>query len=297
MKKIGVIGLGNMGMGIAKNLIKAGYETTGFDLRDSCIKELVHNGGKAAESVEKVGEICDVAFVMVMNGAQVKDVVTKLSPGLKDKGTIVITATITPEEVKNAYKIAQKNNIKMIDSPVSGGLQGAHEGTLTLMSAAENEVLNNCKNILESISKDIFHVGINIGDGQTVKASLQVFIGATFTAIFESLVLGAKAGIDGKTLYDVFSSSGVSSPLFKNCAKLIMDRKFENTGSHISTMYKDLGISMDMAKQNGVPMFTAAAAFELFQAGISMYPEGDNWSIVKLLEKMADTKVEWKNNN
>ena len=297
MKKIGVIGLGNMGMGIAKNLIKAGYETTGFDLRDSCIKELVHNGGKSAESVEKVGEICDVAFVMVMNGAQVKDVVTKLSPGLKDKGTIVITATITPEEVKNAYKIAQKNNIKMIDSPVSGGLQGAHEGTLTLMSAAENEVLNNCKNILESISKDIFHVGINIGDGQTVKASLQVFIGATFTAIFESLVLGAKAGIDGKTLYDVFSSSGVSSPLFKNCAKLIMDRKFENTGSHISTMYKDLGISMDMAKQNGVPMFTAAAAFELFQAGISMYPEGDNWSIVKLLEKMADTKVEWKNNN
>jgi len=293
MKKIGVIGLGNMGMGIAKNLIKAGYETTGFDLRDSCIKELVHNGGKAAESVEKVGEICDVAFVMVMNGAQVEDVVTKLSPGLKDKGTIVITATITPEEVKNAYKIAQKNNIKMIDSPVSGGLQGAHEGTLTLMSAAENEVLNNCKNILKSISKDIFHVGINIGDGQTVKASLQVFIGATFTAIFESLVLGAKAGIDGKTLYDVFSSSGVSSPLFKNCAKLIMDRKFENTGSHISTMYKDLGISLDMAKQNGVPMFTAAAAFELFQAGISMYPEGDNWSIVKLLEKMADTKVEW----
>ena len=293
MKKVGVIGLGNMGMGIAKNLIKDGYETTGFDLRESCLKELINNGGNAAESVEKVGEICDVAFVMVMNGAQVEDVVTKLSPGLKNKGTIIVTATITPEEVKKAYKIAQKSNIKMIDSPVSGGLQGAHEGTLTLMSAAEDEVLNDCKAILESISKNMFHVGNNIGDGQTVKASLQVFIGATFTAIFESLVLGAKAGIDGKTLYDVFSSSGVSSPLFKNCAKLIMDRKFENTGSHISTMYKDLGISMDMAKQNGVPMFTAAAAFELFQAGISMYPEGDNWSIVKLLEKMADTKVEW----
>ena len=293
MKKVGVIGLGNMGMGIAKNLIKDGYETIGFDLRESCLKELINNGGNAAESVEKVGEICDVAFVMVMNGAQVEDVVTKLSPGLKNKGTIIITATITPEEVKKAYKIAQKSNIKMIDSPVSGGLQGAHEGTLTLMSAAEDEVLKDCKSILESISKNMFHVGINIGDGQTVKASLQVFIGATFTAIFESLVLGAKAGIDGKILYDVFSSSGVSSPLFKNCAKLIMDRKFENTGSHISTMYKDLGISMDMAKQNGVPMFTAAAAFELFQAGISMYPEGDNWSIVKLLEKMADTKVEW----
>ena len=294
MEKIGVIGLGNMGMGIAKNVIKNGYsETMGYDLRDSCLTELKKNGGDAAESVEKVGESCDVVFVMVMNGEQVKDVVTKLSPGLKNRGAIIITATITPEEVRVAHKIAQKNNIKMIDSPVSGGLQGAHEGTLTLMTAAENEVFDKYKPILESISKNMFHVGVNIGDGQTVKASLQVFIGATFTAIFESLVLGSKAGIDGKILYDVFSSSGVSSPLFKNCASLIMDRKFENTGSHISTMHKDLGISMSMAKQNGVPMFTAAAAYELFQAGISMYPEGDNWSIVKLLEKMSDTKVEW----
>jgi 3-hydroxyisobutyrate dehydrogenase-like beta-hydroxyacid dehydrogenase len=293
MEKIGIIGLGNMGMGIAKNVINSGYSTTGYDLRDSCLKELIKNGGEAAESVEKVGETCDVVFVMVMNGEQVKDVVTKLSTGLKDRGVIIITATITPEEVRVAHKIAQKNNIKMIDSPVSGGLQGAHEGTLTLMTAAENEVFDKYKPILESISKNMFHVGVNIGDGQTVKASLQVFIGATFTAIFESLVLGSKAGIDGKILYDVFSSSGVSSPLFKNCASLIMDRKFENTGSHISTMHKDLGISMNMAKQNGVPMFTAAAAYELFQAGISMYPEGDNWSIVKLLEKMSNTKVEW----
>ena len=293
MKKIGVVGLGNMGMGIAKNLIKNEFDTTGFDLRDSCLEELKDSGGSVASNVEDIGKVCDVVFIMVMNGNQVKDVVAKLSPGLKDDGTIIVTATITPEEVRSAYEIAKKNNIKMIDSPVSGGLQGAQEGTLTLMSAADKNVFNNCKEILKSISRDIFHVGKNIGDGQTVKASLQVFIGTTFTAIFESLVLGSKAGIDGKILYDVFSSSGVSSPLFKNCAKLIMDRKFENTGSHISTMYKDLGISVGMAKEIGVPMFTAAAAFELFQAGISSYPDGDNWSIVKVLEKMSNTKVNW----
>jgi 3-hydroxyisobutyrate dehydrogenase-like beta-hydroxyacid dehydrogenase len=293
MEKIGVIGLGNMGMGIAKNVIKNGYEVTGYDLREACLKELVSHGGEAAVSVDQVGQVSDVVFVMVMNGNQVKDVVTQLSPGMKDNGTIIITATITPEEIKDTYKIALENNIKMIDSPVSGGLQGAHDGTLTLMTAAENSVFKDCERILKSISKNTIHVSQEIGAGQTVKASLQAFIGATFTAIFESLVLGSKAGIDGKILYDVFSTSGVSSPLFKNCAKLIMDRKFENTGSHISTMYKDLGISMDMAKKNGVPMFTAGAAFELFQAGISMYPEGDNWSIVKLLEQMAGTEVKW----
>ncbi|MBT6982410.1 MAG: NAD(P)-dependent oxidoreductase [Candidatus Marinimicrobia bacterium] len=293
MENIGVIGLGNMGMGIAKNVIKNGYKVTGYDLREACLKELVSHGGEAAVSVDQVGQVSDVVFVMVMNGNQVKDVVTQLSPGMKDNGTIIITATITPEEIKDTYKIALENNIKMIDSPVSGGLQGAHDGTLTLMTAAENSVFKDCERILKSISKNTIHVSQEIGAGQTVKASLQAFIGATFTAIFESLVLGSKAGIDGKILYDVFSTSGVSSPLFKNCAKLIMDRKFENTGSHISTMYKDLGISMDMAKKNGVPMFTAGAAFELFQAGISMYPEGDNWSIVKLLEQMAGTEVKW----
>ncbi len=72
-----------------------------------------------------------------------------------------------------------------------------------------------------------------------------------------------------------------------------MDRKFENTGSHIATMYKDLGISMNLARRNGVSMFTVAAANELFQASIAMYPEGDNWSIVKLLEQIADTEVTW----
>ena len=293
MEKIGVIGLGNMGMGIAKNILKDGYKVTGYDLREACLNELVSHGGEAAVSVDQVGQVSDVVFVMVMNGDQVKDVVTQLSPGMKDNGTIIITATITPEEIKDTYKIALENNIKMIDSPVSGGLQGAHDGTLTLMTAAENSVFKDCEKILKSISKNTIHVSQEIGAGQTVKASLQAFIGATFTAIFESLVLGSKAGIDGKILYDVFSTSGVSSPLFKNCAKLIMDRKFENTGSHISTMYKDLGISMDMAKQNGVPMFTAGAAFELFQAGISMYPDGDNWSIVKLLEQMAGTEVKW----
>ena len=293
MENIGVIGLGNMGMGIAKNVIKNGYKVTGYDLREACLKELVSHGGEAAVSVDQVGQVSDVVFVMVMNGNQVKDVVTQLSPGMKDNGTIIIPATITPEEIKDTYKIALENNIKMIDSPVSGGLQGAHDGTLTLMTAAENSVFKDCERILKSISKNTIHVSQEIGAGQTVKASLQAFIGATFTAIFESLVLGSKAGIDGKILYDVFSTSGVSSPLFKNCAKLIMDRKFENTGSHISTMYKDLGISMDMAKKNGVPMFTAGAAFELFQAGISMYPEGDNWSIVKLLEQMAGTEVKW----
>ena len=293
MKKVGVIGLGNMGMGMAKNLIKSGFSVIGFDLDDKRLLKLKENGGSTATSTVQVGEETDAVFVMVMNGEQVKAVVADLATGLKDRGTIILTATITPEEAQEAYSIADIEGVAMLDSPVSGGMDGAHNGTLTLMTAGKKSVFNDCIKILEAVSSNIFHVGEEIGEGQTVKASLQAFIGASFTAIFESLVLGSKAGIKGQTLYDVFSASGVGSPLFKNCADLIMDRKFKNTGSHISTMYKDLGISLDMAKKNGVPLFTAGAAYELFQAGISMFPDEDNWSIVKLLEQISGTEVHW----
>jgi len=293
MKKVGVIGLGNMGMGMAKNLIKSGFSVIGFDLDDKRLRKLKENGGSTATSTVQIGEETDAVFVMVMNGKQVKAVVADLATGLKDRGTIILTATITPEEAREAYSIADLEGVVMLDSPVSGGMDGAHNGTLTLMTAGKKSVFNDCIKILEAISSNIFHVGEEIGEGQTVKASLQAFIGASFTAIFESLVLGSKAGIKGQTLYDVFSASGVGSPLFKNCASLIMDRKFKNTGSHISTMYKDLGISLDMAKKNGVPLFTAGAAYELFQAGISMFPDEDNWSIVKLLEQISGTEVHW----
>ena len=293
MKKVGVIGLGNMGMGMAKNLIKSGFSVIGFDLDDKRLQKLKENGGSTATSTVQVGEETDAVFVMVMNGEQVKAVVADLVTGLKDRGTIILTATIRPEEAREAYSIADIEGVAMLDSPVSGGMDGAHNGTLTLMTAAKKSVFDDCIKILEAVSSNIFHVGEEIGEGQTVKASLQAFIGASFTAIFESLVLGSKAGIKGQTLYDVFSASGVGSPLFKNCADLIMDRKFKNTGSHISTMYKDLGISLDMAKKNGVPLFTAGAAYELFQAGISMFPDEDNWSIVKLLEQKSGTEVHW----
>jgi 3-hydroxyisobutyrate dehydrogenase-like beta-hydroxyacid dehydrogenase len=293
MKKVGIIGLGNMGMGMAKNLIKSGFSVIGFDLDDKRLLKLKENGGSTATSTVQVGEKTDAVFVMVMNGEQVKAVVSDLVTVLKDRGTIILTSTITPEEAREAYAIADIEGVAMLDSPVSGGMDGAHNGTLTLMTAAKKSVFDDCIKILEAVSSNIFHVGEKIGEGQTVKASLQVFIGASFTAIFESLVLGSKAGIKGQILYDVFSASGVGSPLFKNTAALIMDRKFKNTGSHIFTMYKDLGISLNMAKKNGVPLFTAGAAYELFQAGISMFPDEDNWSIVKLLEQVSGTEVHW----
>ncbi len=294
MKKIGLIGLGDMGIGMAKNILNNEFELMGFDLREERLQMLSQLGGKPAASCREVAENSDAVFVMVLNGKQVQEVILGeqgLLEGLKLGSTIIISATINPSEVKAVEAPVLEKGMKLIDTPVSGGKSGAENGTLTMMAAAKKEVFEDCKSVLDAVGQNIFHVGEEIGTGQTVKASLQALIGASFTAIFESLVLGVKAGVKAETLYEVFSTSAVGSPLFKNAAKLIMERRFKDTGSHIGTMYKDMGISMNMAKEVGAAMFTASAAYELFRAGMSLFPDEDNWSIVKLLEQIAGTEV------
>jgi len=296
MRKVGFIGLGDMGMGMATNLLKQGFPLTGFDLRESRLEELEKIGGKRAGSCREVGEASDTVFVMVLNGNQVNQAIfgdDGLTEGLKPGSTIVISATIHPFEVRALEAPLAEMGIHLIDTPVSGGKSGADDGALTMMTAAKAEVLEENREVLDAVTKNIFHVGEEIGQGQTVKAALQALIGTTFAAVFESLVLGASAGVKGETMYEVFGSTGVSSPLFKGCAKLIMERKFKDTGSQIATMYKDLGITMALSKETGAAMFATAAAYELFRSGISLFPDEDNWSIVKMLEQIAGAEVHW----
>ena len=294
MKRVGIVGLGDMGIGLAKNILKHGFELTGFDLRPERLKMLAELGGKPAASILDVANNADAVFVMVLNGPQAKAVVLGeggLIVGLRPGCAVIVSATILPSEVRELESPLAAKGIHLIDTPVSGGKSGAENGTLILMTAAKPAVLEEFRPVLESISQKIFHVGDEVGIGQTVKGALQALIGSTFTAIFEALVLGVKAGAKAETLYEVFGATGVGSPLFKGCAKLIMERRFKDTGSQMTTIYKDLSITMAMAKENGVAMFTTSAAWELFRAGLSLFPGEDNWAAIKLLEQIAGVEV------
>ncbi|MCP4614684.1 MAG: NAD(P)-dependent oxidoreductase [Planctomycetes bacterium] len=296
MKKVGIVGLGDMGSGMAKNIMKNGFSLTGFDLSETRMTELKEAGGTPAANCRQVAKNSDTIFVMVLNGNQVKQVVLGeggLLEAAKPGTTIIISATIKPAEIRELVSLVAEKGINLLDTPVSGGKPGAENGTLTVMASGKTEVLEDNRAVLDAISKVIFHVGEEIGQGQTVKASLQAMIGTVFSAIFESMVLGAKAGVKGETLHKVFSASGINCGLYQNCSKLILDRKFKDTGSQIATMYKDLGISVDLARETGVPLFATAAAFQLFQSGISKFPDEDNWTCVKVLEDIAGTEVKW----
>jgi len=134
-------------------------------------------------------------------------------------------------------------------------------------------------------------VGDAPGMGQTVKACLQSLIGCIVSATFETAALAAKAGVPGQVLHDVVSTSGAGCGVANTALVNIIDRRFGGTGSHIGTMYKDLTIVLDMARELGVPLFTAAIAMQLFQAGKTRHPDGDNWVVTRVLEDIIDAEL------
>lgn len=294
MEKIGIIGLGNMGMGMARNILGKGFNLTVFDVQPDKVDEIIKLGAWAAGSPREVGARSEIVFIMVLNGAQVKEVVTKkdgLLEGLVPGSAIVCTATIGRSALIEVAEVAAAAGVDFLDSPVSGGRMGAEAGSLTMMVGGKKEVLERCENVMKAVGKNIYHVGDEPGMGQTAKSALQVFIGSSYGGIFEGLVLGTKAGIKPEALFRIFSTSVAGSALVKNTIKHILARSFQGGGSCIKTMYKDLGNSLLLAQENGVPMFTASAVYQLFQAGHALRPEEDNWTIIKILEEIAQTEV------
>lgn len=292
MATVGIIGIGDMGSGIANNLMKNGFDVKGFDLNEQRLAAFENSGGIACKTVAEVGQSSDAVFVMVMNGDQFNEVVFGKggTKGLADtmaKGTVIaLTATIKPKEAVAVWDRLKQTGIEMIDSPVSGGRPGADGGTLTLMAAGSAAAMEKARAPMEAISGTIHNVGEEIGRGQTVKACLQSLIGSIFSGTYEATALAAKAGVPGQVIYDVFSTSAAGCGIVNGSIQNIMDRKFEDTGSHINTMHKDLTISLDFAMDLGVPLFTASTAMQMFQAGRARFPDGDNQSVAKVSEEI-----------
>ncbi len=294
MKTTGVIGLGDMGSGLAKNLITNGFETFGLDLDAERVAAFTAMGGKATKTAAQMGAACDAVFVMVMNGEQAKDVILGcdgLISHMAKGAAVILTATIKPSEAKYIAKAMHGSGIHLIDAPVSGGFPGAQSGNLTMMAAAPDPVLDEFQTVMEAVSATIHRIGQTGGEGQTMKACLQSLIGSIFSATFEAAVLAAKAGISGEHLFNVISTSGAGCGVANTALENIIDRRFAGTGSNINTMHKDLTIALNLAEQLEVPMHTASSAMQIFHAGKSKYPDGDNWACTRVIEDIVGAEL------
>jgi putative dehydrogenase len=266
--RVGVIGLGSMGMGAALNLLRKGHATTGCDVRGEARTAFSAAGGAAVASPDALPDDLEAVVVFVVNAAQTEAVLFGEQGCLARlrKGAVVLCcATIAPGAAKALGERIEQAGFLMLDTPVSGGTSGAHAGTMTVMGSGPEAAFVKAQPVLDSISTRVWRLGDQIGVGSTVKMVNQLLAGVHIATAAEALALGIRAGADPETLFKVISESAGSSWMWQNRVPHILAGDDTPT-SAVNIFVKDLGIVLDQARALTFPLPMAAAAHQLFLA-------------------------------
>ena len=207
MARIGFIGLGNMGLPMAQNLIKAAHAVCGFDLSKASVEKLAAGGGKPAASVAEACKEAEFVITMLPAGEQVRAVYLGADGVLAGapRGALLIdSSTIDVESARAVAKTAQDKKLAMLDAPVSGGVAGAQAGTLTFMVGGPALAFERARPVLEAMGKTIVHAG-GAGNGQAAKICNNMILGASMIVVSEAFLLAEKLGLDAQKLFDISS--------------------------------------------------------------------------------------------
>jgi 3-hydroxyisobutyrate dehydrogenase len=209
MATIGFIGLGNMGLPMAQNLVKAGHAVAGFDISEYAAERLASGGGTRASSAAEACEGAEFVITMLPAGEQVRDVYLGAGGVLAavSPGTLLIdSSTIDVETARGVAQAAQTRGLAMIDAPVSGGVAGAQAATLTFMVGGPGEAFDRARPILEQMGNTIVHAG-TAGNGQAAKICNNMILAASMIVVSEAFLLAEKLGLDAQKLFDISSKS------------------------------------------------------------------------------------------
>jgi 3-hydroxyisobutyrate dehydrogenase len=270
MARIGFIGLGNMGLPMALNLIKAGHQVDGFDLQAAAIDGLIAAGGSAAGTVDAIASQADTVVTMLPAGEHVRAVYLDTGGVLQNvkAGTLLIDcSTIDVESARAVATAAEAKGLPMVDAPVSGGVAGAQAATLTFMVGGSESAFAQARPLLEAMGKTIVHAG-GSGNGQAAKICNNMILGVSMIAVSEAFLLAEKLGLDAQKLFDISSkSSGQCWSMTNYCPvpgpvpTSPANRDYQ-AGFTAAMMLKDLKLAQDAARGSAVatPMGAGAAA-------------------------------------
>ena len=275
MTQIGFIGLGNMGLPMAQNLMKAGHGVIGFDIEKSAGERFGSAGGVAATAIDVACAGAEVVITMLPSGRDVRDVYLAQGGVLASApdGTLLIDcSTIDVESARAVAAAAAVNGLAMVDAPVSGGVAGAQAGTLTFMVGGSEQAFERARPVLAHMGKTIVHAGSS-GTGQAAKICNNMILGVSMIAVSEAFLLAEKLGLDAQGLFEIVSqSSGQCWSLTNYCPvpdpvpTSPANRDYQ-AGFTATMMLKDLKLAQTAAKAAGVraPMGAGAAAlYRLF---------------------------------
>ena len=291
--KIGVVGLGSMGFGIAKSLLRAGHEIFGADINPQAIKRLQAEGGAQNDAKSAAPEL-DAVVVVVLNAAQMDDVlfgaeglVEQLSAG----AVVIMCVTVAPDFARAAAQRCTARGVHFLDAPISGGSAKAASGQLSVMASGSSEAFKAARPALDAIAQMVFELGDGAGAGSAMKAVNQMLAGTHIAAMAEAITFAMTQGIAPEVFLKVIPQCAGTSWMLENRAPHIVAGDF-TPHSAVDIWPKDLGIVLDVARASKFSAPLTAAALQQFVAASGMgLGREDDAAVAKVYARNAGLKL------
>lgn len=291
--RIGFIGLGIMGQGMARNVLKAGFELTVWNRTASKMETLAAEGAETASNPAEVAARSDIVIICVSDTPDVEAVIKGkdgVQKGAKPGSLVIDCSTISPTVTRQLADMLAERQVAMLDAPVSGGSEGAAQGTLSIMIGGNPEHVERAMPVLQAMGKKITHVGAN-GAGQVVKLVNQILVVGHALAMSEALLFAQAGGVDLQKTLDAVSAGAAGSWMLSNRGPQIIRHDWR-PGFTVDLQQKDVRLVLDAADDMGVPLPGTAIIHQLYrtlQAG-GLGSEG-NHALVKALEHLAGFQI------
>ncbi len=266
VKKLGMIGLGQMGLPLAQKMISDGYELYGFDVDQERMRMLEAEGGTSLASAKKLAEVCDITFSILLKQDHIEE--NTLGPDgivqAKKDGLIhVEMSTMPPEfQVDLAGKLL-RHGIEMLDAPISGSHNKVDDRLITFMVGGKTDVFEQVRSIFEPLAKKTTHIG-KVGTGATMKVVTNLYVNSVTALLAEMTLLGERTGLSHEMMSECLNAGSVQGAMWDSMRPRFFERDFSPKGA-VEIYAKDLGIAIDLANKHDLELQVAPAALRMFQ--------------------------------
>jgi 2-hydroxy-3-oxopropionate reductase len=284
--KIGFIGTGLMGLPMAKNILKAGYNLKAFNRSQNKAAPLKDQGAEISSSIKEAVSESDIIITMLTDDTAVDEIMSSSDflKGLKSEATVIDMSSVKPSTATNHGNNLKSKNINYLDAPVSGGTIGAEEASLAIMVGGEQDVFNRASEILKTMGNPTL-VG-PVGSGQVSKLANQIIVGLTIGAVAEAVTLCEKAGADPVKMISALSGGWADSKILQTHGKRMIEKDFSPKGK-TSTHLKDMNNILDCANNFNTHLPISNLVKEMYKTLVENdHGDKDHSSLYMEIERM-----------
>ena len=285
-KNIGFIGIGLMGLPMAKNILKAGYNLKVFNRTKSKAEPLKEYGAKITNTIQDLVKECDIVITMLTEDISVDDVMnsSEFLENLKSKAIVIDMSSVKPSTATKHGNNLKIKNINYLDAPVSGGTNGAEEASLAIMVGGDQKVFDNSFDVLKTMGNPTL-VG-PVGSGQVSKLANQIIVGLTIGAVAEAITLCEKAGADPNKMIKALSGGWADSKILQTHGKRMIEKDFTPKG-RTYTHLKDMNNILDCANSYNTHLPISNLVKEMYKTLVENgHGETDHSSLYKEIERL-----------